>query len=687
MSGAGRRDEPTSSSPPRVARAWGGGSASRSPILALGGLLCACGLAAALLLYPRGDDGLIGLPELQVGQIAPRTVKSPRGFSAVDPVATARSRKISRGGVPPIYDRLLEPRYEPPFGDPERRAELHARVGAPARAVLDRMATDEGLQASAREVLEALRARPMVGGSVPELMVVRTVDPEGRVVEETSLDGNRVLRQDAIPQTALALTSSLAGSWPAAVQLGLAELVGANVGPNLVPNPSETRRRRRWAEESTPPSVVVVARGDRILRAGERITSRELVLLRTLEVLESPRARIRTLLGSGLLGLLLAWLGHRAARFARGRHGLRDAVFLACCFVGFLCLAFVGFKLVEWLASAEGLEVGLLRAFLPVTAMTILVRVVAGPAVALVSAPVAGLLAGLLMDESLAFAAYTTVGALAAVSGRRTGSRSILAAGLRASLAQGVVSIGILLIAGPVGPVVLVSRVFAAAVSGLLSAGLARITLPAIEALFGYTTPTGLAALADPEHPLMRELLVEVPGTYHRGQHVGTLADAGARAVGSDRLLARVGGYLHDVGALGGPGSPTERRARAVTLAHEQRFPPELSAILAEQPLGELAVTTSALPRSKTAALVFLAHRIEASLAGCEGMLADRASVAARVRSESRSALAQGYLDKAALEMRELAAVELAFTDTLEGRFVATDAVSWPRSRPAAPPS
>lgn len=57
-----------------------------------------------------------------------------------------------------------------------------------------------------------------------------------------------------------------------------------------------------------------------------------------------------------------------------------------------------------------------------------------------------------------------------------------------------------------------------------------------------------LIELSNPNHPLLKKVLTETPGTYHHSIMVANLAEAACEAIGADGLLARVGCYYHDVG-------------------------------------------------------------------------------------------------------------------------------------------
>ncbi len=57
-----------------------------------------------------------------------------------------------------------------------------------------------------------------------------------------------------------------------------------------------------------------------------------------------------------------------------------------------------------------------------------------------------------------------------------------------------------------------------------------------------------LIELSNPNHPLLRKILTETPGTYHHSVMVANLSEAACEAVGANGLLARVGAYYHDLG-------------------------------------------------------------------------------------------------------------------------------------------
>lgn len=91
-------------------------------------------------------------------------------------------------------------------------------------------------------------------------------------------------------------------------------------------------------------------------------------------------------------------------------------------------------------------------------------------------------------------------------------------------------------------------HILTAIFSGIGSAVLTMGLLPLFEASFGILSTMKLIELSNPNHPLLRKILMEAPGTYHHSVMVANLADAACEAIGANGLLARVGCYYHDIG-------------------------------------------------------------------------------------------------------------------------------------------
>src|SRR5947207_1640041 len=94
--------------------------------------------------------------------------------------------------------------------------------------------------------------------------------------------------------------------------------------------------------------------------------------------------------------------------------------------------------------------------------------------------------------------------------------------------------------------------------NGIITATIAGGALPMLENLFGITTDISWLEASDLNHPLLRRMTIEAPGTYHHSLVVAELAEAAAEAIGANATLCRVCAYFHDVGKLVKPDYFTE---------------------------------------------------------------------------------------------------------------------------------
>src|SRR5213596_111545 len=94
--------------------------------------------------------------------------------------------------------------------------------------------------------------------------------------------------------------------------------------------------------------------------------------------------------------------------------------------------------------------------------------------------------------------------------------------------------------------------------NGIITATIVGGALPMLENVFGITTDISWLEASDLNHPLLRRMTIEAPGTYHHSLVVANLAEAAAEAVDANATLCRVCSYFHDVGKLVKPEYFTE---------------------------------------------------------------------------------------------------------------------------------
>lgn len=122
--------------------------------------------------------------------------------------------------------------------------------------------------------------------------------------------------------------------------------------------------------------------------------------------------------------------------------------------------------------------------------------------------------------------------------------------------------------------------------------------LPVLEWLFKRTTDITLLELTDYNHPLLRRMQLEAPGTYHHSLVVAQLSENASNAVGANPLLARVCALFHDVGKTANAAFFGEnQRDRADP--HTDRDPAESARIIKQHvPDGVELAQKHRLPRA-----------------------------------------------------------------------------------------
>jgi putative nucleotidyltransferase with HDIG domain len=196
--------------------------------------------------------------------------------------------------------------------------------------------------------------------------------------------------------------------------------------------------------------------------------------------------------------------------------------------------------------------------------------------------------------------ATSLTGAAGVSRSERAGS--LVLAGVGAGAVGALAALALELFRGASTGLELVWLGAAAFTGGALSGLLLVVVVPIVEAVFGYVTEPRLFRLADLNRPLLKDLVVHAPGTWHHSVRTAELAEAAARAVGASPLLARTIALYHDVGKMKRPQLFAENQKG--DNPHD-RLPPEESAdvLRAHVAEGALLAQEAGLPRAVTDAI------------------------------------------------------------------------------------
>jgi putative nucleotidyltransferase with HDIG domain len=251
---------------------------------------------------------------------------------------------------------------------------------------------------------------------------------------------------------------------------------------------------------------------------------------------------------------------------------------------------------------------------------------------------------------------------------------------------------------------------------GLLSGVIATGILPLVEMSFGFTTDIKLLELGNLDQPLLRELMVRAPGTYHHSVIISNMVEATAKAVQANPLLAKVSAYYHDIGKMKKPlyfvenqtGSENkhERLAPSMSslilishvkdgaeLAKKHKLGREIIDIIqqhhgsslisffyqkAKDRMGSRGSKSTEIkdedfrypgpkPQTKEAGLVMLADMVEAAARSLVDPTPAR--IQGMVQKIINKAFSDGQLDECELTLKDLHEIAKSFNKTLSGIF------------------
>lgn len=350
---------------------------------------------------------------------------------------------------------------------------------------------------------------------------------------------------------------------------------------NTIYNAALTQEKRAQAQDAVRDveRVQSYQKGQILVDKGQRITKQHVDIYLTMQASSNVLERAQILAGLVILALLVMivlWLfgRHNMPGFELTR---KDVAFLGTTLLLFLIIARLG-KALSF-AFAEQIPIEAMQLSIPFAAAAMLVRLMLRTPVAVIFSIVYAMLVSVIMDQMLLFSTFTILGSLVGIGYVKQVKRrmSIMGAGVAVGGVNLVLVTAYFLTQGSFGVETIYAMLFAL-FSGIASGSLVLALLPVFEAGFQYTTDIKLLELSNMNHPLLRELILRAPGSYHHSMMVGSLTEAAAEAIQCNSLLARVGAYYHDIGKAKNPGYFAENQKFGVN-PHD-KLKPNMSALI-----------------------------------------------------------------------------------------------------------
>jgi len=288
------------------------------------------------------------------------------------------------------------------------------------------------------------------------------------------------------------------------------------------------------------------------------------------------------------------------------------------------------------------------------------------------------------------------------VSSNRT---KMLIPGFVSGLVAMVTSFAVMWIAGS-GITTCVTTALYGLAGGVIAALFSAASLSFWESMFGLLTQSKLLELSNSSSDLLRKISIEIPGTYQHSTTVAEMAENGAKDIGANPMLAKVGALYHDIGKLRCPECYTENQTaesknfhnaltpmesakmifshitEGVQIAKANKLPREIIDIIKEHH-GTSSVMyfynkareldrnvkledfcyPGPSPQTKVAGIIMLADCIEASVRSLDEKTHD--SIKAQIEKMFKARMDAGELDNCELTLKDINVLKNSFLNTL----------------------
>jgi len=493
------------------------------------------------------------------------------------------------------------------------------------------------------------------------------------------------------------------------------------IHPNINYNKRHTITRIENIKNSVKPTYQLIKKGEIIIRQGEKVT---LSHIRKLQEESKHRKLFEVICkvsGAFVLNLVFFFIMYHIGLTRRGsvEFKLKDLIFLTSLLIFFSLVSLGLYNATDaLLRSYEIISQRVGAYLLPVASLGLIVSIFRNLSAAVTLGTIFSILASIISGNTITMVLYFLPGTLIGIYDVRFAKdRSVI---IRTSFKIGftnlILALGIELFYYNYSGINFFVTAFFAFLGGLLTGVITTGLLPLIEMIFGYTNNIKLVELANLDSPIMKDLMVQAPGTYHHSIIVSTLAEAAAGDVGANPILCKVASLYHDIGKIKMPLYFIENQVNnenkheklapsmsalillshvkdGVDLAIKSKLPREITEIIQQhhgtsliqyfynkakeqaEKKGDKYVTLKEedfrypgpRPQTKEAALVMLSDQVEASARTLEDPTPSR--IKGLIQRIINKSFADGQLDECDLTLKDLHRIAKSFNKTLTGLF------------------
>ena len=476
--------------------------------------------------------------------------------------------------------------------------------------------------------------------------------------------------------------------------------------PNVVYQKEQTEREKQYAADFIPRTIGAVREGERIIGKNERISSETKHKLDALRKAKAERGaevnRLTTYIGKVIHVVAIVWLISMYVYLFRKKifHDNSKLLLIAVLLL-LVCVSAY---------ATVNIETNLpIKFLIIVPAVSMLLGIVFDSRVAFYSTVVMAFLVAGIRGNDYTIALYSLVaGSMTVYTVRDIKERTQIFRSITFIFVGYTISILAISLERYDSLSVIIERILYAGVNAVISPLITYGLFIFLERTFHITTDLTYLELSDYDQPLLKELSIKAPGTFHHSVTMATLAETAAKAIGANETIARVGALYHDIGKVVNPAMFVENQLGeenkhqryspkksakiiashiedGVEIARQYKIPEEVIDFIVMHhgttKVGffyELALEdgkegvnekdfryAGPRPHSKETAIVMLADAIEASTRSIEEPTTEKIRI--NIDAIINARMKEGEMDECKLTLQDIAQIRESFASVLAG--------------------
>jgi hypothetical protein len=495
---------------------------------------------------------------LQAGDVASSDLTSPRTVSYESEILTTRAKNEAANSINPIYLPADPSINRGQLEKLNRTLDFISSVRSDPYA-------DEYQKIDDLKLVQSLVFDPEIAGVIIDLSEEHwiTVQDESRRILELIMREN--IRDYQLPEVVNRIPGLISYSF-SAEEIGIIQyLVQPYIVPNSLYSQVETERSRQDAENLVAPVIKTYAEGQAIVLRGQVITAEQYEALVQLNLIR-PEKLTKDYIAS--VALVVVFVIFIILYFSKRKNtplsDIRSLLVIAVSFLLFLIAA----KIIIPNRT-------IIPFFFPLPAFALLLVSLFNFEISFILPIILSILVtyGVTTTPDLLVFYIITSLVGASVLGKGKNFVSFVWSALSIAFAGFLVVLAYRLPNPTTDMVGLVTLFGTIVLNGFASASIALLLQFLLSQLLGLPTPLYLTELSRSDHPLLRFILQNAPGTYQHTLQVANLAEQAANAIGADALLTRVGVYYHDAGKAQNPSFFIENQPQGSIDSHDDMDP------------------------------------------------------------------------------------------------------------------